>query len=215
MQLATAPYILRAFYKDEHILDDHVTRPLTDLVTALFGAHFTNHYDFHLINSAKGLYVALSLLRGQTLGEEFCDLLPVIRGSPPRLIGITRKLLLALLLALEPTAVFQFAVKVFPSVPPHDVISNVHKFTLMLLFLFEAYGTLSHRFLGVRYLSLAPSRKMRNDEGAPHTYFFCGILVLLELLIRLWHYMEERRLARLQASHHDAAKEKGDPGARG
>ncbi|KAF8292217.1 putative peroxisome assembly protein [Trypanosoma cruzi] len=207
MQPATAPYILRSLYKDEHIIDNHVTRPLTGLVTALFGAHWTNRYDSHLSNLAKGLYVALSLLRGQTLGEEFCDLLPVTRGIPTRMMGITRKLLLALLLALEPVALFQFAVRVFPAVPPHDVIANVRKFTLMLLFLFETYGTLVHRLLGVRHLSLLPSQKLQNDDGAPYTYFGLGILVLLELIVRLWRYMERRRLALQQGSHYDVPKD--------
>ncbi|RNF27643.1 peroxisome assembly protein [Trypanosoma conorhini] len=80
----------------------------------------------------------------------------------------------------------------------------------MLLFLFEAYGTLSHRCVGVRYLSLVPSRKMRNDQAAPHTYFLMGILVLIELVVRLWRYMEQRSLARLQDSQHDAAKKEGE-----
>ncbi|KEG13206.1 putative DNA repair protein [Trypanosoma grayi] len=210
MQPATAPYILRSLYKDEHVVDTHVNRPLTDLVTSAFGAHFTNMYDSHLSGLAKGVYVFFALLRGQTLGEEFCDLLPVTRGNPARLLGLKRKALLALLLALEPVALFRFAIKVFPSLPPHDVIANVHKCTLLLLLLFETYGTLSHRLLGVRYLSLVPSRMLERDDGARGTYLLSGIALLLELSIRLWRFMEERRLANQSGAKRDETQQRKD-----
>lgn len=193
---ATAPYILRSIYKDEHILDSYVTRPFFDLVTAVFGAHFTNRYDLQLRNLSRGLYVALSLFLGQTLGEEFCELLPVVRGRPARLLGVMRKLLLALFVMLEPVAVFHFAVKFFPSVPPHDVIANVKKGTQMLLYLFETYGTIPHRLLGVQYLSLVPRHKLHSDGGAPRTYFVLGVVVMLELIVRFWRHLKGRRIAR-------------------
>ncbi|KAH9599449.1 zinc finger protein [Trypanosoma melophagium] len=198
MHPATAPYILRSLYKDEHIADTHLARPLTDLVTTAFGAHFTNQYDRVLCQLAKAAYILFSLVRGQTLGEEFCDLLPVTGSRPPQVLGIRRKILLAILLALEPLLLFRFAVKVFPSVPPHDVISNVNKCVMMLLFIFETYPTIAHRFLGVRYLSLIPSRTLKEDEGAPRKYFVLGIVMLLELIIRLWRFFEEQRSVQRQ-----------------
>ncbi|ORC89576.1 putative DNA repair protein [Trypanosoma theileri] len=210
MHPATAPYILRSIYKDEHIADTHLARPLTDLVTTAFGAHFTNRYDRVLCQLAKGAYVLFALVRGQTLGEEFCDLLPVTGSRPPQVLGIRRKVLLAVLLALEPLLLFRFAVKVFPSVQPHDVISNISKCVMMLLFIFETYGTLTHRLLGVRYLSLIPSRTLKNDDGAPRKYLVLGIVMLLELIIRLWRFLEERRLAQRQDAQNRIGKNAGD-----
>ncbi|SCU70631.1 peroxisome assembly protein, putative [Trypanosoma equiperdum] len=193
MRPATAPYLLRSLYKDDHIISTHLNRQITNIVTALFGAHTTNCYDAQLCYLAKGIYVAFALLRGQTLGQEFCDLLPVTGSNPPRLVGMRRKLLLATFLALEPAVVFQFAVRLFPRLPPHDVVSNVSKCTLMMLMLLETYGTLAHRFLRVRYLSLVPSGALQNGEGAPRTYLKLGFVLMLELLIRLWRAVAEWR----------------------
>nr|CCC89717.1 putative peroxisome assembly protein [Trypanosoma congolense IL3000] len=193
MHAATAPYILRSLYKDDHIISTHLNQQITNIVTAVFGAHTTNSYDEQLCYLAKALYVAFALQRGQTPGQEFCDLLPVIRGNTPRVMGSRRKLYLAFLLAVEPAIIFRFAVRLFPSLPPHDVASNVNKCILLLLLLFETYGTLAHRFLGVRFLSLLPSNVLRTGEGAPGTYFKIGLVLLCEMVIRLWRFVAEHR----------------------
>ncbi|EPY25139.1 peroxin-10 [Strigomonas culicis] len=132
------------------------------------------------------------MLKGPTLGEEFCDLLPVARGNPWRSVGLTRVALLSALIAVQPTALFHAARRLFPSVPPHDVTGNVHKVVLCLLFLFEAYGTLPHRLTRTRFLSLQPSQALAQGDGAPGSYLTLGLVLLVELIVRLWRYCKLR-----------------------
>ncbi|KAG8346640.1 Pex2 Pex12 amino terminal region Zinc finger C3HC4 type (RING finger) Ring finger domain [Trypanosoma vivax] len=210
MQAATAPYILRSIYKDEHFLQNQFTRQLMDVVTSLFGAHITNYHENEISHVAHGLYMAAVLMRGQTLGEEFCNLLPVTYNGTPRLLGTGRKLLLALFHMLIPALALRFAVRALPSVPSSDVVGNIRTCSRIALFVFERYATISHCLLGVRYLALVPSHVVRAESGAPHTYLVPGILMLLEMLIRLWRFTSEQRQARVGVAQKEEDVEEGD-----
>lgn len=203
MQTATAPYILRALCKDEFTSETRLAQPATELMTSIFGAQFTNRYDDHITPMARGLYTFASMAMGQTMGEEFCDTLAVTSGSPWRSVGLVRRLLLAALQVAEPTALFTAARRLFPDMPPHDVTANVQRVVRCLLFIFERYATLPHRMLSIRYLSLKPSRSLADSEGAPGSYLVLGLVLMVELVVRLWRYSKQR------------ASEKGKPGTAG
>ncbi|CCW71022.1 unnamed protein product [Phytomonas sp. Hart1] len=189
MQLATAPFILRSLYKDEYITENHLIRPSTKLITGIFGTHFANRHDAHINAASRGLYTLFSMLKGQTLGEEFCDLLPITQGRNAwRVVGAGRKTLLALILMLEPSVILYAARSYFPRLAPDEVIENVNRVVRALLFLFEAYGTLPHRILRIRYLSLKPSRLLQDSDGAPRSYLILGLVLIVELVVRLWKY---------------------------
>ncbi|CCW64306.1 unnamed protein product [Phytomonas sp. EM1] len=196
MQLATAPFILRSLYKDEYITENHLTRPSTELITSIFGTHFANRHDAHINAASRGLYTFFSMLKGQTLGEEFCDLLPVTRARNAWcVVGTARKTLLALFLALEPSVLLCAARSFFPHLAPDEVIENVCRVVQALLFLFEAYGTLPHRLVRVRFLSLKPSRSLQESDGAPGSYLVLGLVLIVELVVRLWKYNKARATA--------------------
>lgn len=205
MQTDTAPYILRSICCDDHIAATRLANPATELMTSVLGAQLTNKYDAHIIPCARGLYTFFSMLKGQTPGEEFCDTLAVTGGRPWRQIGTMRKVLLGLLQMFEPTGLFYAARFFFPSVAPDDVMANVNRVVLALLFLFERFGTLPHRVLRIRYLSLKPARALREGEGAPNSYLVLGLVVVVELVVRYWKYSKNRTAAAVQ-QHEDTVK---------
>ncbi|KAG5477106.1 hypothetical protein LSCM1_05448 [Leishmania martiniquensis] len=192
MQPATAPFILRSSYKDAHISDTQIARPITELMINTFGAQLTNKYDAHIPAVASSLYTLFSMSRVQTLGHEFCDLLPVTKAHPWQTVGPARVFLLAMLQLAEPTAVFWAARKFFPDMSAADVDEVLKKMVLCALFLFERFGTLPHRIVRMRFLSLKPSRTLQDSDGAPGSYLVLGLVLLVELVVRLWRYSKER-----------------------
>lgn len=194
MQAATAPFILRSCYKDDHITDTQVVRPITELMISIFGAQITNRYDTHIPAVARSLYTLFSMSRVQTLGQEFCDLLPVTKARPWQTVGPARVFLLAVLQLLEPTAIFLAARKFFPDMAAHEVDIIINKAVLCALFLFERFGTLPHRIVRMRFLSLKPSQRLQDSDGAPGSYLVLGLVILVELVVRLWRYSKQRRL---------------------
>ncbi|CAG9575254.1 conserved hypothetical protein [Leishmania major strain Friedlin] len=192
MQTATAPFILRSLYKDAYISDMQIARPITELMMNTIGAQLTNKYDTHIPAIACSLYTLFSMSRVQTLGQEFCDLLPVVKAHPWQPVGPARVLLLAVLQLVEPTAVFVVARKLFPDLSTADVEEVLRKAVLCALFLFERFGTLPHRIARVRFLSLKPSRTLQDSDGAPGSYLVLGLVLLVELVVRLWRYSKER-----------------------
>lgn len=189
---ATAPFILRSHYKDAHIADTQVVRPITELMINLFGAQVTNRYDAHIPAVAGSLYTLFSMSRVQTLGQEFCDLLPVTKAHPWQTVGPARVFLLSALQLVEPTAVFFAARRFFPDLSTQDVESIISKVVLGALFLFERYGTLPHRLVQMRFLSLKPSQRLKDSDGAPGSYIPLGLVILVELVVRLWRYSKQR-----------------------
>jgi peroxin-10 len=192
MQTATAPFLLRSCYKDEYITDTQVVRPITELMINIFGAQVTNRYDTHIPAVARSLYTLCSMSRVQTLGQEFCDLLPVSKAHPWQTVGPARVFLLSMLQLFEPTAIFFAARRFFPDMPAHDVEVIVNKVVLCLLFLFERYATLPHRAVWMRFLSLKPSQQLQDSDGAPGSYLSLGLVILVELVVRLWRYNKQR-----------------------
>lgn len=193
MQPTSAPFILRSLYKDAHISDTRVARPITELMIHTFGAQLTNKYDAHIPAVATALYTLFSMSRVQTLGQEFCDLLPVTKAHPWQTVGHARVFLLSVLQLLEPTVVFVAARRFFPDLSATEVEEVLRKVVLCALFLFERYGTLPHRIVSMRFLSLKPSQSLQDGDGAPGSYLVLGLVTLVELVVRLWRYSKARR----------------------
>lgn len=193
MQPASAPFILRSLYKDDHIIETQVTRPMTELMTSWFGAHVTNQYDTHIPTVSRSLYTLCSMAKGQTLGDEFCDLLPVTQGRPWAVVGPTRIFFLALLQLLERPAIATIARRLLPDVPSHDVEAVVKKVMLCALCLFERFATLPQTVVSMRHLSLKPSQQLESSDGAPGSYRVVGLLLLVELVVRLWRFVRSRQ----------------------
>ncbi|CAJ1026656.1 Pex2 / Pex12 amino terminal region/Zinc finger, C3HC4 type (RING finger)/Anaphase-promoting complex subunit 11 RING-H2 finger/Ring finger domain/zinc-RING finger domain containing protein, putative [Leishmania lindenbergi] len=213
MQTATAPFILRSLYKDAHISDMQIARPITELMINTFGAHLTNKYDTHIPAVASSLYTLFSMSRVQTLGQEFCDLLPVVKAHPWQTVGPARVFLLAVLQLIEPTVVFVSARKFFPDMSTADVEEVLKKVVLCALFLFERFGTLPHHIVRIRFLSLKPSRALQDSDGAPGSYVVLGLVLLVELVVRLWRYNKERTSRESKRSTEAAATASSDEDA--
>eukprot|EP00668_Euglena_longa_P028893 GGOE01036227.1.p1 GENE.GGOE01036227.1~~GGOE01036227.1.p1 ORF type:complete len:316 (+),score=106.20 GGOE01036227.1:54-1001(+) len=81
MQYAAAPYVLQAAQKDAYHTDTLLER-VKEALQPLLGNVWINVYDAELRLFSDALYFAGTTLKGiQTLGEEFCDLIPVHGGG--------------------------------------------------------------------------------------------------------------------------------------
>jgi peroxin-10 len=182
---ATAPYILRAVFKDQYLSETLVGESLQDVVNAVFGARFANQHDSTVSQVAVFLYyVASSVVGGQSPGEEYCDTLQVVQSG--HLVTPTtklRKLLLAALLATQSSMLSVVAKRLFPAYTPTDVVNTIRKLFSAIFYLTDVYVTIPHRLCGVQYVS---TQRRMGGSGKPGAYFRYGVLQLIELLIR-WY----------------------------
>eukprot|EP00796_Vickermania_ingenoplastis_P009239 gene9239-6492_t len=192
MELATAPFILRALLKDKEAVDQHVAEPLASLLTNTLGARFTNQYDQLILCASKSAYVFFTMLRGQTLGDEFCEMLAVTAGTPRRPIGTIRKLALAFLYGAGHPAQVWISRRLFPNRQPEEIAVIIDRVLLCLLMLFERYRTIRHRVLGIRFLSLRHPQDLKQGSGARYTYLPLGLLLALTLLVQLYRLHRSR-----------------------
>lgn len=208
MEFSTAPYILRALVKDKEVVENYVTDPLATLVTETFSARTSNRYDKHIEVVSRSMYMFFSLFAGQTLGEELCSLLAVSRSAVFwRPISIYRKLFLSLLYGMEKPAVLWVSRKCFPRRPSEDILEVTDRAVLCLLMLFETYGTLSHRLLRIRYISLRQPRELRSGSGARYGYLIPGIVLAISLLVGLCRFFRSWRSAKAEGIENGAASD--------
>lgn len=197
MEFSSAPYILRADVKDAEVYQTHVVNPLASLIADVFGAHTANRYDLHLQALSKGMYFFFSLLAGQTLGQELCSLLPVVRSAVLfQPIRLPRKILLAMLIGIRKPALMWVSRKLFPERPSEDMLDITDRVVLCLLMLFETYGTLEHRITRIRHLSLRHPSYLRSGSGARHTYLIPGLIMAVSLLVDLYRFYKGRQSSR-------------------
>ncbi|CUG43914.1 peroxisome assembly protein, Pex2, putative [Bodo saltans] len=182
---ATAPYILRASFKDQYLSETLLGEPLQEAINVLFGARIANQHDTKIAQAAVFLYYfASSVVGGQTPGEEYCDTLCVSPGS--RFITPTtklRKLCLAVLLATQPTVLMWIAQKCFPAYSHTNVVLVMKRLSNALFYLSELYVSIPHRICRVQYVS---THRRQGTSGSPGSYTRYGVLILLELLISWW-----------------------------
>lgn len=173
-------------------MEMHVCDPVTNLLANVAGARIGNAYDEVARSLSRSVYTFASLLSDQTLGEEFCDLLPVCRGNPWQPIGLLRKFFLAVLCGFEVPGLLWLFRRLFPQRPAEDSVEIVSKVVLCFLMLFETFGTLRHRLLRVRYLSLRPPIDLRQGDGARYKFLIPGLCMALTLLIQLYQHYRSR-----------------------
>lgn len=192
MELTTAPYILRSIYKDDEVVESQLADPASSLLTNAVGARFTNRYDDTIRHVSRSVYLLATLVNDQTLGNELCDLLPVCKAMPWAPIGVVRKVLLAGCCGLEEPVVHWVSRRLLPNYPAEDVAVTIKRVVLCLLMLFERFGTIPHRLLRIRFLSLLPPGALAAGYGAPKTYLLPGLLIATGLLVQLYRLVRHR-----------------------
>lgn len=187
---ATAPYILRASFKDQYLSETLIAEPLQEAINVVFGARFANQHDTKIAQLAVlAYYVASSVVGGQTPGEEYCDTLAVLQsGAFVTPASRLRKLSLAVLMTMQPTLLTWAAQKVFPGHATASVVHVVKRLFNAFFYLTEVYVSIPHRLCGVQYVS---TQRRQGSSGKSGTYTRYGLLIILELLIR-W-YMSRRQ----------------------
>lgn len=198
---AAAPYVLRAAYKDQFLETTLISEPLAELVSSACGPRVANAYDVWISQLGSLLYyVAGGVLAGQTPGEEFCDILPVVvTGAMQRGVVLPssrmRKLVLGVLAATQRTWLPLVCKRLARNHAPSDVEAIVQKVSSALFYLTDFYVSLPHRLCGTRYVTLQ-RRSPQNPDAQPQAYARYGVLHLLELAIRWYLHWSENRRAR-------------------
>lgn len=212
LPFAAAPYLLRSTYKDAFLLETHVLEPLTELATATLGARFANQHDTSIQRMATFLYYAVtSVVHGQTIGEEYCDIMQVGASSPTLPTTRLRRLWLALLLTFQSSILQRVATRWFPTFPQSDVVAYIKKVSTALFYLTDVYVTLPHRFATTQYVSLQ-ARNPNSHSSMPGAYRKYGILLVLELALTYYKYWKSRGRASGSERESGAGSTEGNGG---
>jgi peroxin-10 len=181
---ATAPYILRASFKDQYLTETLLGEPLQEAINVLFGARFANQHDTKIAQLAVFVYYfASSVVGGQTPGEEYCDVLSVTAGTFVTPTSKLRKLLLAVLMAAQPALLTWAAQKCFPAYPHTNVVRLIKRLSNALFYLSEVYVSIPHRICSAQYVS---THRRQGSSGVPGSYTRYGVLTLLEIVLQWW-----------------------------
>jgi hypothetical protein len=195
---ASVPYVLRSLQKDEHYarrLHDQLQAALT----AARGGRFVSQFDDVIGVVAEGLYYWCTLVvTGQTLGDEYTELLPVsgTSGRPVRFV-----LLHVLMRALIPLIMRRIASRLLPDAAPSTVVHHVNLFYTGVFFLAGSYPTVAHLLSRVRYLALgrsggvpqAPSDGSAPAKSGPALYTVLGTLLVVQELILFGQWVLKKR----------------------
>ncbi|KAI9015066.1 Pex12 amino terminal region-domain-containing protein [Gaertneriomyces semiglobifer] len=207
---ASQPDIVRANQKDvyyQKILHDQ----MSSAFRSLFGTRTHMKYQEHLGVASNVAYYGLTLGAGSTtLGEEYCDIMPVYG---PKMVDMSRqrRLLLVALYALGPFA-FGKAVALSKTLSrriPHDAsfigrfvhalssvlpawqsfgkqyMSSLH---LALFYLQGTYYRFADRVLRIRYILMRQLHQNERRIG----YEFLGLLIVAQLLVRAYLYQRRK-----------------------
>mmetsp|Transcript_10856 Transcript_10856/g.12478 ORF Transcript_10856/g.12478 Transcript_10856/m.12478 type:complete len:314 (+) Transcript_10856:49-990(+) len=198
LSFAAAPYVLRATYKDQFLEQSLISEPLAELVSSAFGPRVANQYDTWIAQLGCALYyMSGGVLAGQTPGEEFCDILPVsvtgsVRDGVVLPTSRLRKLLLSMLTATQPTWMPVVCRWISKDRPPAEVESILQKLSCALFYLTDFYVSIPHRMCGTRYVTVQ-RRSPQNPDAQPQAYWRYGLLLLLELGIRAYRHMKDKK----------------------
>lgn len=176
---ASAPDILRAHQKDVSL--QHVVREqLVDVIRRFAGNRTAQGYGVEAGAVSQLLYLGLTTGRGQrTLGEEYCDVVPVTAGRARQRPGALRRLGYLLAAVVLPYLLDQVVAKVVRArmlTRLAHLRSTIRVVTLALFYLGGAYYELAKRVCGLR--SVFP-RRLAADEGR-ESYEVLGVLLVLQ-----------------------------------
>eukprot|EP00760_Papus_ankaliazontas_P007879 PhM_4_TR13579/c0_g1_i1/m.96211/K13346/PEX10; peroxin-10 len=178
--VAPAAHLMVASQKDDEYLET-VTDQLTEILTRWFGVRAVNAYEpeiKHIL--ARLLYAVPSAVLGrQSLGEEHAEILP----EP---LSRLRAMLSILVDVVVPYHLSRHA-------EHRDKYYYLTKLHLAVFYFYGTYFLLSKRLVGLTFISIPkPPNQMRSLS-------LLGVLLMIELLIRLWRKVSEMQKER-QAS---------------
>ncbi|MCH0629042.1 peroxin family protein [Kocuria palustris] len=201
LPFADAATIVRANQKDAYF-ESSLRTHISDVLSLIMGNRFVNLFPEEISVAAKGLYLGLTTLLGaRTLGEEYVDLLYVLRLGR-RLPRFVQRLGFVLLYALFPYVALQWlkrmklkyelaqekdggrtapwAVRYFSSYKAAlDALMNLH----IAIFYFDGlFYQLSKRIFGLRY-ALGHNRDMSQLQRVGN-YSLLGAIILLQFMLK-------------------------------
>ena len=157
LRRASAAFILRSQAEDVNRRKKLFTSA-SDFISAAMGPRFANQHDQVIVTAVDALYYLTMLPFGTSLGEEYSSILPVLSAVSAKdrsLLGPTRRVVFALLMACQSLVLKKlltsYAARRRMSVD--DVVVKVHHVHDTFFYLLEVYVTLSHRLLGVQYIT--------------------------------------------------------------
>jgi peroxin-10 len=175
-KFADTSAIIRSAQKDSYYTK-LLSNQTQDLVTRVLGTRFANQYESEIVTCVETLYTAVTtLLSVQTLGEEYCSLLPV--SSHGQLLSKARALAMMVAHVLFPQLIRRLVLRYRPTANPKEVLAEVIRLHLGLFFLFGAYYDVSKRLSAVRLVSIS------NPTYRAVSLFGLGLLVLIEFVWR-------------------------------
>lgn len=197
------PSIVRALQKDQYVLS--LLREDFQAIASDVLGHNTQH-DAEIDLAASAAYHGASLLGSKSVGEEYCDIMPITaRGAswglsiaPPQR---TRKIVLVLLQVLSPYLYHRLrGRRQLPPTQDESMLRSLarrfwnkltalltgfarltrllEKSHLALFYLFGTYLQMSKRTTGIQYIFL---RKVNVERPG---YQVLGLLLVLEFIIR-------------------------------
>ena len=167
IQRATAAYVLRSLAEDSS-RRTKLCGSVADFVAAAFGPRFANQHDQAISTAVDIAYYLTMMPFGNSLGEEYGSILPVLfdlSGQRKSLLGPIRRLLFALLLALQPLILKRLLAGYAArrNMPPDEAVGKVQHVHDTLFYLLEIYPTFAHRLLGVQYVTT--NRRGEQQQG--------------------------------------------------
>ena len=198
LPFATAPTIVRANQKDEHLVAD-LEKKLSELVKQIKGTRFAHGHGAAIGMAAKLVYfLATTAVGARTLGEEYVDLSYVDRTGRRR-VGVFRRTLFVLAYVLLPyllSRVLKLAASVSAVSTGHPRLrrllervsflslvdaTNLH---LALFYFTGKYYQLAKRVFGLRYvLNYTPDARSR-QAGGNGNYEVLGGLMVVQLVLK-------------------------------
>jgi hypothetical protein len=193
---ASVPFLLRSLQTDEHY-SKKLQDQLQTALTLVRGGRFVSQYEDAISVAAEAAYYYCTLVvTGQTLGDEYMELLPVVgtSGRPLRWV-----VLHVLMRALIPLIMRRLASRMLPDASPSTVVHHVNLFHTGIFFLFGAYPSIAHRLSNVRYLALRqPSQNELTPTGDVRrvtVYTLLGVLLVVQQAILFAKWYRARRAA--------------------
>ena len=197
LPFATAPTIVRANQKDEHVVAD-LEKKLSELVKRVKGSRFAHAHGPAVGLAAKLVYfLATTAVGARTLGEEYVDLSYVDRTGRRR-VGMFRRTLFVLAYVLLPYLLsWVLKLGVSTSFSTRHVqlkrlldrvsflslvdATNLH---LALFYFTGKYYQLAKRVFGLRYvLNYTPDSRSR-QAGGNGNYEVLGGLMVVQLMLK-------------------------------
>lgn len=193
LQFATAPFVLRAAYKDAFYVSQ-LTDQVTALATAVKGARWVNTNSDWVQTATTATYGAItSLLGRQTLGEEYTDLIAVTPDF--RLPTILRRLFALVCELLIPILLKRLSLRMLPDQNSTSVVSTITNMHASWFYMCGGYYTIASRIARLKTLMMTPAFQAPGSSGdqAASLFRVAGILSFATQLATLHSIIRNAR----------------------